>query len=622
MRKDYEEFHRRHARAFEGFETWLHARLMALKMYFYVSILVAVIFWIIWATIWWIRLPGLVKTNAAAWLSAKWYQFFWPMKTVQYWDAEGKIYRAPAMSVARAFGPFFVQRLSKGFKYGLIFFLPLEGWALFWAYRRFRRKAESEIHHVEVIRGPRMVEPQELMEMVHRKYPPSEKDLKLTCQVSLPRKLENRHGFVIGTQGSGKTMLLTRELLQLRERQEKAVIFDLKNEYVELFFDPTQDLIFNPLDLRCIKWRLFNELTSRKDAVDLATSIIPKPESGEGVEGFFRDAARDVLASILEIFLAEGGAQNDQIAGTIFAPLSYIANFLKSHPAGAKGLSYIEKTDSNQAIGVKATLMQFCRVFEWLQGLDGEFSLRQWIREDGPGFLFLSVPIVHRELLAPIVTAVVDLLIKEILDLPNDLSRRRWVFIDELGALYKINRIIDGLTLGRSKGLCMWLGTQDFGRLDVIYGRALRETIWNNVLTKIVLRVSAPETADYLSRTIGESEIESTERTSTSMGPDDDRDGLSFSRQDALKRLVLPSEIQNLPDLEAIIELGEFPPTKDRVEITPLKPLAEGFLPREEPAPPQTPKTSAKDKKDEDKKQTEENQDQASLTKDQEIDLY
>jgi type IV secretory pathway TraG/TraD family ATPase VirD4 len=162
-------------------------------------------------------------------------------------------------------------------------------------------------------------------------------------------------------------------------------------------------------------------------------------------------------------------------------------------------------------------------------------------------------------LLSPLITVVVNIVIKELLSLEDNLQRRRFVICDEIAKLGKLDSLIDGLTLGRSKGLSMWIGTQDFGKMDTIYGRAVRETLWNNTVAKIILRTDAPDTADYISRALGEAEVEEG-RKSYSMGVADYRDGLSFSRQEKVKRVLLPAEIQAIKDLTAVIKLGHFAP--------------------------------------------------------------
>lgn len=588
MRRDYELARKRRARAFEGFEVWWHARQMEFKMLLYLTVAFAVLFWVLWWGIWYLRLKPLEKANLFVWLEAETARWFWPTREMPVRTASGVFY-SPAYEAAEALRPHYLGRAAAAARAGALLFVPAWLGTLALFARIFRRKAAEEVHGVEVSRGPRLIEPDELERLSRKTFGSGR--FAITEHIILPSTLENRHAFVIGTTGSGKSTLMRRLLLQLRKEKARVVVFDLKGEFLAQFYDPDRDAVFNPLDERCVRWSVLNDLT-HDEAFDFARSFIPEAESGSGAEAYFNDAARDVLAAILRTALARGGMGNDKLAGVVFSGLVRIVDFLSSHPAGSVGKAHLVKLDSAQAAGIMSTLMRYARVFEYLPGLDGDFSFRRWIREEGEGFLFLPVPPRFRSLLAPLFAAVVDLLFLELLSLPDDVRRRRWFIIDELGALGKLNRLVDALTLARSKGGCVWVGIQDFGRVDQLYGRALRETLWNNTALKVVLRVDAPDTADYLSRSIGEPEVEIPDEN-VAMGVEDYRDGLSFSRRDTLKRLVLPSEIQALPDLTCIAKLGGLPPAMDRVVFTPAERNHPDFvrrenIPRPEPEAPES----------------------------------
>ena len=293
----------------------------------------------------------------------------------------------------------------------------------------------------------------------------------------MPYELETRYALLVGATGTGKTTALLNVISQLRKRDEKVVLFDLKGDFLSLFYDPAKDKILNPLDKRCANWNVFQELKSPRAVQDFVSSFIPEPSTGNEVAKYFHDAARDVFSSILQILINRGQRSNADVWSAISSPISSMHQMLRSDPAGSVGLSHIEKPDSNQATGVRSTLLQYCRIFQELQYVDGAFSVRDWIRADGGGFLFLPIPPQFQTLLSPMVAVVINVIIKELLSLEDNLSRRRYIIVDEIGKLGKLNALIDGLTLGRSKGLSMWIGTQDFGPLDILYGRSARETI-------------------------------------------------------------------------------------------------------------------------------------------------
>ncbi len=579
MRKDYREHHRRRAQPFEGFEVWWHRAQMNAKMLFAILLISGALFWLLYWLYWVKTRDYLFFHNLRTWLLSFVWAHVTPGKEIPFLTNDGGVHFAPAREIYLAWRDFFLSEFGYAAEKGLRWFLLFEAVVMGFGIGYFRKKS-AEVHRVDKVRGPELIQPKELNAELRKKY--GKGKVVLTERVVLPKALENRHGFVVGTSGSGKSMFMKGLISHIRKQREKALVFDLKGEYVSIFYDPEEgDIIFNPLDRRTIPWRLISDLHDRKDVFDFARSFIPDLPGEGGVEKFFRDAAKDVFASILAVAKRKG-LENAEIAGIVFSQIDRVARFLGDHPEGTTGYAYLSKTDSNQAAGIQATMMQFLRILEWFQGLDGSFSFREWIRKDGPGILFLPVPPAYRDLLAPAMTAVVNLLIRECLDMPDNLSRRRWFIVDEFGALNKLNSLVDGLTLGRSKGMCLFLGTQDFGRVDEKYGKAIRETLWNNAMTKLVLRVEAPDTAKYLSASLGETEVEIAGSETFSMGVEDYRDGLSLHRREQIKPLILYSEIQMLPDLEGFLRVGPFPPTRDRVVIRDLRPTTEEFVPRED----------------------------------------
>ena len=91
--------------------------------------------------------------------------------------------------------------------------------------------------------------------------------------------------------------------------------------------------------------------------------------------------------------------------------------------------------------------------------------------------------------------------------------------------------------------------------------------------TWLVLRVADSETGQYLSDTLGQTEIHEKDE-SLSFGAESARDGTNLAARRAQKQIVLPSEIQHLPDREGFLRLpGAYPVArvslafKDRVKL-------------------------------------------------------
>ncbi|MBI3755388.1 MAG: type IV secretion system DNA-binding domain-containing protein, partial [Deltaproteobacteria bacterium] len=383
--------------------------------------------------------------------------------------------------------------------------------------------------------------------------------------IYLPVNAEVKHAFVIGRPGVGKTVMMSQVLQRLKERKAKGIVYDFKGDYVSKFFDPERDILFNPLDSRCIGCQIFNEISILMDIEAVAGSLIP-PARNE--QAFFHDAARDVLVGILRKLHIQGVTTNMDIWRAVSAPGKEIADMLESTPGGERGLRAISGTGvGKQADGVLATLMQFGKTFEYMPHLKGDYSIQRWIENDGGGMIFVTNYADIQDTLRPILSLFVDLVGRRLLAMEDDYHRRVFFLIDELGTLQRLATIIRLLTLSRSKGGSVWLGIQDIGQLDKIYTSDHRQSIVNGCGNSAIFSVADPVAAKFLSDKIGDTEYLETEE-STSMGVADNRDGVSLMRRKRLEKLILPSQIQSLPDLNCYLQVAGFPITQAALEYS------------------------------------------------------
>ena len=98
----------------------------------------------------------------------------------------------------------------------------------------------------------------------------------------------------------------------MREREDSAVVFDLTGAYVEAFFDPDRDTIFNPADARCPAWTIFNDCTSYSDFTAAAAALIPF--DGGGGDPLRVLAARTLLIGMCMKLMDEGLTSNQALA--------------------------------------------------------------------------------------------------------------------------------------------------------------------------------------------------------------------------------------------------------------------------------------------------------------------
>jgi type IV conjugative transfer system coupling protein TraD len=405
------------------------------------------------------------------------------------------------------------------------------------------------------VRGALLVSSQELMKAM--KANSEVLDLPIG-PVKLPREAEVKHTLVIGAPGAGKTNKLSQDIERLKVRKEKMVIYDFKGDYLTKFYDPKKDIIFNPLDKRCLGWNVFNEFTRLMDVDAAAYSLISQSYQQDP---FWNDAARDVFCGILYFLYQNNSRTNSDIWAAVTAPIANIAGWLKETKGGERGHVYIQDASSKQAMSVAAVMMQYVKSFEYMSKADGSFCINDWLNDPDAGTIFITNYADVKDTLRPILSLFVDLLGRKLLSMKDDHRRRIFFLLDEFGTLQRLSTIKDLMTLSRSKGGAVCIGIQDKGQIDKIYSPEFSQSILNACGNSVMFRVADPITADYLSKRIGKTEVIETDQT-MSMGVADNRDGVSLMQRSREKDLALPSEIMGLRDLEAYLKIANYPITK------------------------------------------------------------
>ncbi|MDD5343951.1 MAG: type IV secretion system DNA-binding domain-containing protein, partial [Smithella sp.] len=100
--------------------------------------------------------------------------------------------------------------------------------------------------------------------------------------------------------------------------------------------------------------------------------------------------------------------------------------------------------------------------------------------------------------------------------------------------------------------------------------------------TTFTFAANDPYTADYLSRKIGDREIRQTNVSESSGGGIKGTSSQTTSQQTLNERVVLPSEIMNLPNLVMLLKLPEYNVTPVALEIVAIPHSQVSFVPRDD----------------------------------------
>jgi type IV secretory pathway TraG/TraD family ATPase VirD4 len=159
--------------------------------------------------------------------------------------------------------------------------------------------------------------------------------------------------------------------------------------------------------------------------------------------------------------------------------------------------------------------------------------------------------------LRSMIAAWLRLAIVEAMSGREDHDQRLWFIVDELDALGAIDGLKDALARLRKFGGRCVLGFQSAAQVSSTYGQGDAQTLVENCGNTLILRCSGSEnggTSRFASKLIGEREII---RRQIARGRDRDgafprhgaRRSTNISEQHVMEAAVLPSELEQLPDL-------------------------------------------------------------------------
>ena len=136
---------------------------------------------------------------------------------------------------------------------------------------------------------------------------------------------------------------------------------------------------------------------------------------------------------------------------------------------------------------------------------------------------------------------------------PTEKQNKVWFVLDELASLQRLPQLHTAITESRKSNNPIILGLQGKAQLEDIYRPLLAQVMLSQPATKIFLKTTEPNAAEWISNAIGKVEIERVKETH-SQGT---RSGKSFTVDRQVEPLVMDSEISGLEDKHAFLEASE-----------------------------------------------------------------
>jgi hypothetical protein len=364
-------------------------------------------------------------------------------------------------------------------------------------------------------------------------------------QVRVPRSVEDNHFLIMGDSGSGKSSLVRQLLIDIANRDETAIVYDPALEYTGQFYAPKRgDLILNPLDQRMPYWVPSAEIIHPAEALSLAAALFPDTPKENP---FFVEGPRKIFANLLALglstdeliwCLSHEEELDRKLKGTELSSLVY-ANAGQQRGGMLASLSMV--ADSLKLLPTKAQTSATWTAAEWSR------HRRGWI-------FITSLPATRKQL-RPLISMWLDVLILRLMNDGRRGPRPVWFVIDELSSLHHLPQLHTAITENRKSGNPLVLSFQGRSQLEASYGE-LAEAMFSQPATKIFLRTSEPNSAQWISSFIGNVELERLRESRSTGQMPQQRETRTYQMEQIVEPLVMKEEITGLDKGHGFLKCG------------------------------------------------------------------
>lgn len=322
-----------------------------------------------------------------------------------------------------------------------------------------------------------------------------------------------KHTLFLGAIGSGKTNAIrhfVRTLHATAGPDDVFVFFDTKGDFLDAFRGAFSQHGYAVLGPGGDRWNVFADLIEadaydRADQVhEIASTIFSEAVARAGQNTFFASATRDVFAAVLLAMSREQSRySNDDLRKRLASSAADLLELLESHDDLTATARYLENHTTAQS--VLAFMHQtLAAAFSGEFGRPGEFSVRNFVREKGKRALFVEYDIAIGARLLPVYRVLIDMAIKEALEIGRCRVKGRVFFVlDEFALLPALSHAGDGINFGRGLGLRFIAGCQNVSQVLFAYGPEAGRSILSGFGTIFAFRLMDGASRDLVRQRFG-----------------------------------------------------------------------------------------------------------------------
>jgi hypothetical protein len=365
----------------------------------------------------------------------------------------------------------------------------------------------------------------------------------LVPSIPIGREREARHFLILGSVGGGKTQTMLHLIDAARARGDGLLVLDTKGDMMGGLRADGDPLFVAPHDRRSLVWDIATDCSVKQDARELAARFIPASS-----DPMWSEAAQEIFVTCI-VHLQETRNKDwswVDLQRVVTADVDKLTAYARDHNPNA--LKLLGQPDSKTTMSILTTFQAHMAIVSVLAGawpdpFARRFSIRAWLHNPTPYRpLILQHDPGYPELSRIWIGSMLGMLASAVgsTTLAENPRRRLWLFLDEFPQLPPIKQFPTFLELGRSKGIAVVIGAQDTAQIRAVYGADQAKSWFGMAGTKIITRINASESAEDISRLIGEQQIERRTRSETRAGG---KTSVTESSHREARRVVTASEL-------------------------------------------------------------------------------
>lgn len=367
--------------------------------------------------------------------------------------------------------------------------------------------------------------------------------------ISVRRTLQSI--MIVGAQGAGKTVIINNIIKSLVKRgRTKLLIFDpVKGDFSRwVKMAGPKLMLLGITDARSLHWWLGSDILNQDDAQAFADGLIAASK-----EPIWSDSARAVIVACILKLQAERGQDWSwqELNQLIFLPIQDLHAIAEQYyPPAATLLDPGSKTSSSIMMNLVASAAPIARIAAAWKDLPAErrVSMKVWIsKKDSASRLIVQMDQRAGNASAAMARAIVSLLSTYIasLEYKEQYALDTAFVLDEVPQFGRQESLPKLMEIGRSKGVFVVVGFQDFSQIKQLYTAHELEK-WDALFSiKIFPQIAGKDSQDFVAGLAGEQTVRYWQRATSGRsgtGAGAITSNISWS-QPTRRPVILPSKM-------------------------------------------------------------------------------